>query len=110
MDRYQTGEGPVFLISFEAGGVGLTLIAADTVVHFDPWWNPGVKAQATDRAHRSGQKSVVTSYNFITKGTVEEKILQLQDCKKSLMGALVKSEHPVMEGLTMADLAALLDM
>lgn len=110
VDRYQTGEGPVFLISFVAGGVGLTLIAADTVIHFDPWWNPGVKAQATDRTHRIGQKSLVTSYKFITRGTVEEKIRQLPDCPKSLMDALLESEHPMVEGLTMADLAALLDM
>ncbi len=110
VDRFQTGEVPVFLISLKAGGVGLTLTAADTVVHFDPWWNPAVEAQATDRAHRIGQKSVVTSYKFITRGTVEEKILQLQDRKKSLMDALVESEHPMMEGLTMDDIAGLLDL
>lgn len=110
VDRFQTGEVPVFLISLKAGGVGLTLTAADTVVHFDPWWNPAVEAQATDRAHRIGQKSVVTSYKFITRGTVEEKILQLQNRKKTLMDALVESEHPMMEGLTMDDIAGLLDL
>jgi superfamily II DNA or RNA helicase len=110
VDRFQTGGVPVFLISLKAGGVGLTLTAADTVVHFDPWWNPAVEAQATDRAHRIGQKSVVTSYKFITRGTVEEKILQLQDRKKSLMDALVESEHPMMEGLSMDDIAGLLDL
>lgn len=110
VDRFQTGEIPVFLISLKAGGVGLTLTAADTVVHFDPWWNPAVEAQATDRAHRIGQKSVVTSYKFITRGTVEEKILQLQNRKKTIMDALVESEHPMMEGLTMDDIAGLLDL
>jgi SNF2 family DNA or RNA helicase len=85
------------------------LTAADTVVHFDPWWNPAVEAQATDRAHRIGQKSMVTSYKFITRGTVEEKILQLQQRKRSLLEALVESEQPLMDGLTMDDIAGLLE-
>ena len=68
---------PVFLISLKAGGTGLNLTGADTVIHFDPWWNPAVEAQATDRAHRIGQKRVVTSYKLIARGTVEEKILNL---------------------------------
>ena len=66
---------PVFLISLKAGGVGLNLTGADTVIHFDPWWNPAVEDQATDRAHRIGQTKVVTSYKLITRDTVEEKIL-----------------------------------
>jgi SNF2 family DNA or RNA helicase len=77
-------------------------------VHFDPWWNPAVEAQATDRAHRIGQKSVVTSYKLIMRGTVEEKILSLQGRKKALMDALVESEQPMMDGLTMNDLSELL--
>ena len=109
VDRFQTGTVPVFLISLKAGGVGLNLTAADTVVHFDPWWNPAVEAQATDRAHRIGQKSTVTSYKLITRGTVEEKILQLQQRKRSLMDALVESEQPLMDGLTMDDIAGLLE-
>jgi superfamily II DNA or RNA helicase len=109
VDRFQTGAVPVFLISLKAGGVGLNLTAADTVVHFDPWWNPAVEAQATDRAHRIGQKSTVTSYKLITRGTVEEKILQLQQRKRSLMEALVESEQPLMDGLTMDDIAGLLE-
>ena len=84
------------------------LTAADTVIHFDPWWNPAVEAQATDRAHRIGQKSVVTSYKLIMRGTVEEKILALQGRKKALMDALVDSEQPLMEGLSMDDLGELL--
>jgi superfamily II DNA or RNA helicase len=109
VDRFQTATVPVFLISLKAGGVGLTLTAADTVVHFDPWWNPAVEAQATDRAHRIGQKSVVTSYKLIARGTVEEKILQLQTRKRGLLDALVESEQPLMDGLTMDDLAGLLN-
>jgi superfamily II DNA or RNA helicase len=108
VDRFQTGTVPVFLISLKAGGVGLNLTAADTVIHFDPWWNPAVEAQATDRAHRIGQTSVVTSYKLIMRGTVEEKILALQGRKKALMDALVDSEQPLMDGLSMEDLGELL--
>ncbi len=110
VDRFQSGEVPVFLISLKAGGVGLTLTAADTVVHFDPWWNPAVEAQATDRAHRIGQKSTVTSYKLIMRGTVEEKILQLQERKRNLMDALVESEQPMMDGLSLEDIAGLLEV
>ncbi len=86
--RFQTGDAPVFLISLKAGGVGLNLTAADTVIHVDPWWNPAVEAQATDRAHRIGQERVVTSYKLITRGTVEEKILSLQNRKRALTASL----------------------
>ena len=78
---------PVFLISLKAGGVGLNLTAADTVIHFDPWWNPAVEDQATDRAHRIGQQRIVTSYKLITRGTVEEKILRLQEKKRQIIRA-----------------------
>ena len=80
VDRFQSSpEVSVFLISLKAGGTGLNLTGADTVVHFDPWWNPAAEAQATDRAHRIGQTRVVTSYKLIVSGTVEEKVLALQD-------------------------------
>ena len=69
----------MFLISLKAGGTGLNLTAADTVIHFDPWWNPAVEDQATDRAHRIGQTKVVTVYRLIARDTVEEKILQLSE-------------------------------
>ena len=98
---------PVFLISLKAGGVGLNLTGADTVVHFDPWWNPAVEAQATDRAHRIGQDKVVTAYKLITRGTVEEKILKLQATKRGLMEA-IESEEPVMGGLSTAEIQELL--
>jgi SNF2 family DNA or RNA helicase len=108
VDRFQTGQVPAFLISLKAGGVGLNLTAADTVIHFDPWWNPAVEAQATDRAHRIGQDRVVTSYKLIARDTVEEKILALQQKKRAVIDATLESEQPLMEGLTMDDIAELL--
>jgi SNF2 family DNA or RNA helicase len=108
VDRFQNDAAiPVFLISLKAGGVGLNLTGADTVVHFDPWWNPAVEAQATDRAHRIGQAKVVTAYKLITRGTVEEKILKLQASKRGLMEA-IESEEPVMGGLSTAEIQELL--
>ena len=83
--RFQDSAIPVFLISLKAGGVGLNLTGADTVIHVDPWWNPAVEAQATDRAHRIGQKRVVTSYKLIARDTVEEKILALQERKREMI-------------------------
>jgi len=108
VDRFQQEEIPVFLISLKAGGVGLNLTAADTVIHFDPWWNPAVEAQATDRAHRIGQSKVVTSYKLIARGTVEEKILALQRKKREIIDATIENEQPLMEGLTMNEIEALL--
>lgn len=109
VDRFQNGDAPVFLISLKAGGVGLNLTAADTVIHFDPWWNPAVEAQATDRAHRIGQKNVVTAYKLIARGTVEEKILNLQRKKREIIDATIENEEPLMEGLTMEDIRGLLE-
>ena len=91
--RFQENEEiPVFLISLKAGGVGLNLTGADTVIHVDPWWNPAVEAQATDRAYRIGQERVVTSYKLIARGTVEEKILTLQEKKRALIESLVEGD------------------
>ena len=97
---FQAGRAPVFLISLKAGGVGLNLTAADTVVHFDPWWNPAVEDQATDRAHRIGQRRVVTSYKLITRDTVEEKILKLQQKKRDAIQAVFGDETALTEALT----------
>jgi SNF2 family DNA or RNA helicase len=109
VDRFQGDSAiPVFLISLKAGGVGLNLSAADTVVHFDPWWNPAVEAQATDRAHRIGQTRVVTAYKLITRDTVEEKILRLQEKKRAAIDAAIESEEPLMTGLTTEELEELL--
>ncbi len=88
--RFQAGAVPLFLISLKAGGVGLNLTAADTVIHYDPWWNPAVEAQATDRAHRIGQDKPVFVYKLICTGTVEEKIQALQQRKAGLARAVLE--------------------
>jgi superfamily II DNA or RNA helicase len=93
--RFQSPDGPpVFLISLKAGGYGLNLTAADVVVHFDPWWNPAAEAQATDRAHRIGQTKPVTVFRLLTRGTVEEKVVELQSSKKALAESLDESITP----------------
>ncbi|MBW9148967.1 SNF2 helicase associated domain-containing protein [Clostridium sp. CM028] len=89
---FNDGENSVFLISLKAGGTGLNLTSADVVIHFDPWWNPAVEEQATDRAHRIGQKNVVSVIKIIAKGTIEEKILSLQEEKKKLISELMGDE------------------
>jgi SNF2 family DNA or RNA helicase len=109
VDRFQANASiPVFLISLKAGGVGLNLTAADTVIHFDPWWNPAVEAQATDRAHRIGQTKVVTSYKLITRGTVEEKILNLQARKRELLHEVLSGEESLAQTLTWEEIQDLL--
>ena len=100
---------PVFLISLKAGGAGLNLAAADTVIHLDPWWNPAVEAQATDRAHRIGQTRVVTSYKLICSGTVEEKVLQLQDTKRALLADVFEASDATTGKLSLDDLKSLLN-
>lgn len=92
VEEFQKGEIPVFCISLKAGGTGLNLTAADLVIHFDPWWNVAVQNQATDRAHRIGQKNRVTVYKLIAKGTIEENILKLQEKKSRLAEQLLGSE------------------
>lgn len=109
VDRFnESSDIPVFLISLKAGGTGLNLTAADTVVHFDPWWNPAVEAQATDRAHRIGQTRVVTSYKLICTGTVEEKVLQLQESKRDLLANVFEASEAANAKISLADLKALL--
>ena len=88
VEQFQQGDVPVFLISLKAGGVGLNLTAADTVIHYDPWWNPAVQQQATDRAYRIGQDKPVFVYKLIMEDTVEEKIFQLQERKQMLLDGL----------------------
>lgn len=109
VDRFQRGEAPIFLISLKAGGFGLNLTAADTVILFDPWWNPAVEAQAIDRAHRIGQTNAVNIYRLVTKDTVEEKILALQAAKRDVAAQLLESDQPLMEGLTSEDLQRLIE-
>lgn len=110
VDAFQAPDGPpIFLISLKAGGYGLNLTAADTVVHFDPWWNPAAEAQATDRAHRLGQARPVTVYRLLTSGTVEEKVLRMQARKRALAAAVDESGSGDGGGWTDGELRALLD-
>ena len=111
ISRFQDGDVPVFLISLKAGGVGLNLTAADTVIHYDPWWNPAVENQATDRAHRIGQKKAVFVYKLITEDSVEDKILALQQKKQSLADSIysaAKGGADPVAALTADDLNELL--
>ena len=109
VDRFQKQDSiPVFLISLKAGGVGLNLTGADTVIHFDPWWNPAVEDQATDRAHRIGQTKVVTSYKLITRDTVEEKILTLQNRKREIIQATIGGEEEFAAALNWEEIQELL--
>lgn len=109
VERFQTSAAiPVFLISLKAGGVGLNLTGADTVIHFDPWWNPAVEDQATDRAHRIGQTKVVTSYKLITRDTVEEKILTLQNRKREIIQATIGGEEEFAASLSWEEIQELL--
>ncbi len=105
IERFQTDPTiPVFLISLKAGGTGLNLTAADTVIHFDPWWNPAVEDQASDRAHRIGQTKVVTVYRLVAAGTIEEKILELKQKKKELVASVLSEDSPAGKKLTRDDL------
>ncbi len=101
---------PAFLISLKAGGSGLNLTGADMVMHFDPWWNPAVEDQATDRAHRIGQTRTVYSVKLITRNTVEQKVLEMQKRKKSVIDATLTRDEQVMEKLTWDDVQELLSL
>jgi SNF2 family DNA or RNA helicase len=108
VDKFNDDESvTVFLISLKAGGTGLNLTGADTVIHFDPWWNPAVEDQATDRAHRIGQTKVVTVYRLIARDTVEEKILQLSDKKRELVANVLSTEDVGLKGMTKQDVESL---
>ncbi len=96
VEKFQSDASiPVFLISLKAGGTGLNLTAADTVIHFDPWWNPAVEAQATDRAHRIGQSKVVTSIKLIARDTVEHRVIAMQEKKRAMISGLLDSESAI---------------
>ncbi len=111
VDAYNSPEGPpLFLISLKAGGTGLNLTSADYVFHLDPWWNPAVEAQATDRAHRIGQTRPVVVYKVVSENTVEEKILELQAKKKELFDSVVSSKGSVGgSGLSIDDIRSIFD-
>jgi hypothetical protein len=108
VERFQAGTAPLFLISLKAGGAGLNLTAADTVIHCDPWWNPAVEDQATDRTHRIGQDKPVTVVRLVARGTIEEKILSLKAKKRDLARAVIDDDAGALAGLTAEDLARLL--
>lgn len=105
---FQRGEGDVFLLSLKAGGTGLNLTAADYVVHLDPWWNPAVEDQASDRAHRIGQKRPVTIYRMVQEGSVEEKILSLHQSKRELAADFLEGTETSVKALTEEDLLMLM--
>jgi non-specific serine/threonine protein kinase len=108
IDTFQNESGiPFFLISLKAGGVGLNLTAADYVIHIDPWWNPAVEMQATDRTHRIGQDKPVFVYKLITRDSVEEKIVLLQEKKKNLVDQLITTESSFFKQLTTEDVEVL---
>jgi superfamily II DNA or RNA helicase len=107
VDSFQNGTATVFLISLKAGGTGLNLTAADYVIHMDPWWNPAVEDQATDRAHRIGQDKPVMVYRLISQGTIEEEILKLHDSKRDLVAGIMEGAQAAAK-LSTEDLIALL--
>ncbi|OPJ57432.1 RNA polymerase-associated protein RapA [Clostridium chromiireducens] len=95
VDEFNMGPNSIFLISLKAGGTGLNLTSADIVIHFDPWWNPAVEDQATDRAHRIGQENIVEVIKLISSGTIEEKIIELQDSKRELISKVLGDDLSV---------------
>ncbi|MDQ6976028.1 MAG: DEAD/DEAH box helicase [Mariprofundaceae bacterium] len=109
VDKFQEGNIPLFLISLKAGGTGLNLTAADTVIHYDPWWNPATEQQASDRAHRIGQEKPVFVYKLIAEGTVEEKILALQARKQALADNIHAAGEAGVGTLTTAEIHALFE-
>lgn len=109
VQRFQNTQDPtVFLISLKAGGVGINLTAADYVIHFDPWWNPAAESQATDRVHRMGQKNKVIIYKLITEGTIEEKILELQEEKRNLLNQIVNADSATEKTIDMHEIEKVL--
>ena len=106
--RFQQGEVPLFLLSLKAGGVGLNLTAADTVILYDPWWNPAAEAQAIDRAHRIGQEKPVFVYKLIAEGIIEDRMLALQERKRGLAQGLLDEAGAGRSAFGEADLQALL--
>lgn len=109
VQRFNQGEGRLFLVSLRAGGTGLNLTGADTVIHFDPWWNPAVEEQATDRAYRIGQENVVQVIKLYTRHSVEEKILALQQRKQSLIDAVIKPGQNLLSKMTLDEVMSLFE-
>ena len=108
-DRFNGGEGDVFLISLKAGGTGLNLTGADMVIHYDPWWNPAVTDQASDRAHRIGQTKAVQIIKLATKGTIEEQILKLSEKKRNLADRIIEENTSLISALSREELRKLFE-
>ncbi len=108
IEKFTKGEAEIFLISLKAGGVGLNLVEADTVIHYDPWWNPAVENQATDRAYRIGQDKAVFVYKLIVENTIEEQILKLQEKKKALQAGIYKGTEEQSDKFDGEELVSLL--
>jgi len=109
VEQFNSGRAQVFLISLKAGGSGLNLVGADTVIHFDPWWNPAAEDQATDRAHRIGQKNTVTVIRMVTRGTIEEQVVRLGARKRELFGQMITAGEAMPTQLTQEDIKALFE-
>jgi SNF2 family DNA or RNA helicase len=107
---FNNGEGDVFLISLKAGGTGLNLTGADMVIHYDPWWNPAVEDQATDRAYRIGQENTVQVMRLITKGTIEEKIFKLQEKKREMIDMVIKEGETLISKLSEEEMLSLFEV
>ena len=107
VEEFNGGQGQVFLISLKAGGSGLNLTGADTVIHFDPWWNPAAEDQATDRAHRIGQKNTVNVIRLITRGSIEEQVVRLGERKRELFDQMITAGEAMPTALTQEDIRAL---
>ena len=107
-NRFNDGERDLFLISLKAGGTGLNLTGADTVILYDLWWNPAVEEQAADRAHRMGQKNVVQVIKLVARGTIEEKMNELQEKKRELIADIIDSEEKASATLTEEDIREIL--
>lgn len=107
VENFNEGDSKVFLISLKAGGTGLNLTSADCVIHFDPWWNPAVEDQASDRAHRIGQKNIVEVFKLITKDTIEEKIYELQNKKKELIESVITEGETFINKLSEEEIMSL---
>jgi len=108
VQQFQAGAAPIFLLSLKAGGVGLNLTVADTVIHMDPWWNPAVEEQATARAHRIGQDQPVFVYKLVVEGSIEERMLELQARKLALAQGVLGHDAEGAVKFSEADLGALL--
>ena len=108
-EQFNAGQGQIFLISLKAGGTGLNLTGADMVIHYDPWWNPAAEDQATDRAHRIGQKHKVTVIRMITRGSIEEQVVKLGARKREMFDQMITAGEAMPTQLTPEDIRALFD-